>query len=382
MKKILSLLFLVLIQINPLLSEEYPFSLLQKASPFSDNWIFSPFSLSSCLSLVAEGANGDTWEELCQTLSLPEDVARTFQEKRSILEHAKSEEADFQLHLAQGIWIKEGFELQADYTTLLKDAYEAQVESVPFDASTIQGINRWVADQTAQKIQDLISQADISSDTRLVLANALYFQGNWKYPFAQERTEYRPFYVNVQEVLSVPTLHQAQRLNYFENADWQVVALPFEKKSPGSCEPLCLLFLPKHSSLQVVDEALYQEALSSFTTQKVDLLVPKFTLEHKIDVKPLLEQLGVHKVFSSEADLSKMSLKGNLYVDAICQKSFFSFTEAGVEAAAATAAIVNLTTSHQPQEQQIAFHADHPFFFALIDQTTQTLLFVGHVQKP
>lgn len=382
MKKIFGLVSLIFTSLQSSLFAAYPFPLVPEIAPASENWIFSPFSISSCLSMVAEGAREETLEEMSRSLNLPSDFSHKFADLQQALVHNPSFERDFQLHLAQGVWVKEGFSLNADYQTALQQSYKAAIESKAFTPETCQEINRWIASQTGEKIQDLLSAQDINNATRLVLANALYFQGNWKYPFVESTTKELPFYVTDREVKQVAQMHQVQKLGYFENEAWQAVALPFVQEENNASHPLCLLFLPKTEPQQSLDEETVRTTLHSLSIQKVDLQVPRFTLEQKIDLKPYLHQMGIRSLFSKEANLSGISLDGPLYVDAVFHKSFFSFNEAGVEAAAATAAVINLTTSFTPPEQVAFFHADRPFFFALVDQTTETLLFVGHVQTP
>ncbi len=344
----------------------FSYDLAREIETRNQNWIFSPFSIASCLSMVTEGADGRTAEELRAALG-------PFQYDPSLI-HPSAFDSDYQLQIAQGAWIKNGYPILSSFEETLTKNYQAAIENIDFDPDSVQMINEWIAKNTEQKIQNLIPSNSIDSMTRLVLANALYFQGSWEQPFPENGTSPLPFYTPT-EIVQADTMDQTSYFSYYENDKLQLLSLPFKSSGP---KPICLLVLPK----QEIDWETIQAAIPLQSRAKVHVQVPKFQVEQAIDLKPILKNLGIDGAFSSFADFSKISEYGNLHLSAILHKSFFSFDEKGVEAAAATAAIISLTTAFNPNIQIFQFIANRPFYFLLLDPRNETPLFIGHIQNP
>ncbi len=331
--------------------------------------------------MVAAGANGDTADEMKNVLHLSGDIGSEFEKTMLALQHSASFEKDFQLNIVQGAWIKDDFPMLPAFSTLLRHSFQAIAERVPFNQQTVDQINDWVAESTHQKIQNLLSDSEFDESTRLVLANAVYFHGNWKTPFSKKDTSPRPFYLSSGDMIHSETMLQTGRFDYYENEDLKAVALPYIQNHDSTCTPICLIVLSK--SKEILDLEKIKNAISSLQPAMVQIQVPKFTLEERIELKPLLNQLGIQKAFSQdEADFSGINGLGGLYLSAVLHKSFFAFDELGVEAAAATAAIINATTAVSKPVRVFPFIADRPFYFFLLDQKTETMLFMGHIENP
>lgn len=362
-------------------SYDFAFNLSKEVRSDSENWIFSPFSISSCLSMVAAGANGETADEMRSVLALPEDIGSYFEEKMASLKHSAASETDFQLNIAQGVWIKDDFQMLPAYSSLLSGSFQAVAERVAFTPYTAHQINDWVERETNNKIKDLISPSNLNEDTRLVLVNALYFHGSWQHPFRPESTQQGPFHLKTGETVNAMTMHQTSFFPYYENESLQAVALPFSREHGSASEPLCLLVLPKDGG--AFDSAAIEAILPSLSNRRVQIQVPKFKIEQAIELNDPLKNLGIKKAFSHSADFSGIDGLRDLCLSVVLHKAFFDFDEKGVEAAAATAAVINVTTSTRPRPiPAIPFIADRPFSLVLLDNKTKTILFLGQVQNP
>jgi serpin B len=350
------------------------------------NWLFSPFSASACLSMVYAGSNGQTALEIQDALNLhfpPAQAGRFFHQIWQELVHGPADDKDFKLHIVQGIWSQINFPFLESYMASMRTDFGAMIQSLKFSPQAANCINSWIASQTDQKIQNLLSPSDITPDTRLVLANALYFKGCWLKPFLARSTTDYPFSVQPGTAKQVHMMNQTGQFQYFEDSELQAVVLPFFKDASAKSCPACLLLLSKNPAvpLSLSTEKL-DLILSSLQVMTVNLQVPKFKLEQGMGLNTLLMQLGMHAAFNKLADFSGMDGRGDLFLSKVLQKCFFSFEENGVEAAAATVAIMNMTSGLQPPRLTVSFIADHPFEFMLLDLNSKTCLMLGHVADP
>jgi len=357
---------------------DFAFDLSDQLGSSDKNWVFSPFSISSCLSMVKDGARGETADEMIALLDLPED----FETSLSSLKHAPVSKSDFELNIAQGIWVKDDFPILPSYRSLLEQTYSAAIDPVRFVPATADLINNWISEETHQKIQNLLSPSLFSPATRMVLVNALYFSGNWIRPFPAKSTASDTFKSPLAPV-AAPFMEQTDTFSYFENDTCKAIQLPFSTQS-DTCKPICLLILPHEAMSEFpLTPELFKEALHSSQAAKVRIRVPKFQVEKVFELNQPLQQMGMQTVFTHRADLSGIDGQRDLFLSDVLHKSFFAFEERGVEAAAATAAVINCTTAfRKPIPPLYSFIADHPFYFVLLDKTTETILFIGYIQNP
>jgi len=354
-----------------------------KYSQLQQNWVFSPLSANACLSMAYAGSDGRTADELLRALFLTSDqnlIGKTFNSFAHNLMHQPAYTNDFTLNIAQGLWSQSNFSFLDQYMTSMHNDFEAMIESVDFSLSTIDHINKWFADQTQQKIKKLFNPGDIDSSTRLVLGNALYFKGSWTHQFKKENTKPQPFTLSSDQVAQVQMMDQTETMGYFEDSDWQAVSLTFQKSWTAPAAPACVLLLPKKN--QPLTAEKIEEILNSFEWHRVHLQVPKFTFDKHFDLQQFLQSLGVSDAFTPSANFSKMDGRLDLYISTVVQKCFFALDEQGVEAAAATGAVMNCTCCKPFGNPPIEFIANRPFEFLLIDQTSNTCLMVGHVADP
>jgi serpin B len=276
--------------------------------------------------------------------------------------------------------------------TSLETNYDSQANVVDFvnqPATARKVINDWAAEKTHGKIETIISPADISAQTRLVLASAVYFKGAWEHAFERSRTEKQPFYVKANEAIECDLMQQTEGFGYAHLDGVRVLVMPYR----GYELSMAVILPDDKAGLSAVEERLDGETLSGWIAAsekrlvRVPVWLPKFKFESGHDLESTLLKLGVTTAFDpAEADLSRIdglrptrTGAGRLYVDKIWQQAMIEVNEEGTEAAAVTG--VKTAKSAVPEDPP-EFRADHPFLFVIRENQTGLILFMGRVADP
>lgn len=359
----------------------------------NENIIFSPLSLSLALSMTMAGAEDSTETSMMEALqfTLPEqDVHPAFNAVLLAIEASEnktsqeSEGTNFQLNIANSIWGQAGYDFKEEFLNTLATNYGAGIYNVDYKnnpENARKAINGWVAEETEDKIQDLIPQGAIDSLTRLVLANAIYFNGSWRFPFNENATEKAPFSLLDGSQVTVDMMSlTGENLHYFQCENFQAVQLPYL-----SSDFVMTLFVPDSGAYQEFEEdlnlATINEILLAMSFVRVDLRMPKFDFESTIDTKAALKALGMSEAFDMEAaDFSGISEPKELYITDVLHKATITVDEEGTESAAATAVIIGMKSA--PSEEPISLVIDRPFLFFIQHIPTKTILFMGRVTQP
>lgn len=363
------------------------------------NFIYSPYSISLAFAMLFGGARGETERQIAETLNypLPQDQLHpAFNaldlQLRGISDQSPEEvtlepemSTPLRLNIANSMWGQQDFHFEDSYLTLLAEHYGAGLRLVDFINQTEpsrEAINQWVSDETEERIQNLIPQGAITQDTRLVLANAIYFYGGWMFPFDEGGTQDGPFTLLDGSQVTVPMMTQyGPGAGYASGDGWQAVSLPY-----GSGEAAMLIILPDAGRFEEVegslDAAKFEEIRTGLGYPEISLLkMPRWDFETMLDLTSILKGMGMQIPFEDSADLSGITGEPNLKVDAAIHKANITVDEEGTEAAAATAIMVGVTSAQEPQPT-IDVIIDRPFIFAIYDRGTSTLLFVGRVLNP
>jgi len=364
----------------------FAFDLYQALKGEEGNIFYSPYSISMALAMTYGGARGDTERQMADAMRflLPQDrLHPTFNSLDIALASRGEAQQDegFRLHIANSIWGQQGFKFLDSYLDLLAENYGAGLRVIDFIKNTElarQTINDWVSEQTEQKIKDLIPQGAINEATRLVLANAIYFNAAWAYPFYEESTFNGDFFLVDGGKVTVPMMHQTESFGYAEGADYQAVELPYDGD-----ELSMVILLPRQGLFNQFEAALNSQVVESIIEEiryrEVALSMPKFSYESSFGLKQALTALGMGDAFApGAADFSGMDGAKDLFIQDVVHKAYISVDEAGTEAAAATGVIVGLTA--MPDTVQVDI--DSPFIFLIRDIETGTVLFVGRVMNP
>ena len=349
------------------------------------NLFFSPFSVSTVLGMAALGAKGATADELNALLWLP-TVER--QDLQNALDACQAPKSPVELSLACSLWMDEGFRTLPSYTAALQSRYDAEVHPVDFAGAPEAAradVNRWTADRTRGRIRDLLAPGTILPTTKLVLVNAIYFKGRWQNPFERDRTEDADFRLPAGGTVTVPLMHRTlDGAACLENDRFQGLLIPYKGRT---CSMLVLL--PREGvPLADLEADLTAENLASWLSsmgyRKVLLWLPRFKMDWgAVDLVPALRAMGLKTVFSSDADFSDITGGRDLQPDMVVHKAFVEVAEEGTEAAAATAMRFKaLGARPAPEPQPVVFRADRPFLFAILENTTRTVLFLGRLENP
>lgn len=235
-------------------------------------------------------------------------------------------------------------------------------------------INDWVAERTNDRTEDLLPQGSISSTTRLVLTNAVYFVGMWKYPFEEERTGPGAFTALDGTEQEVSMMHASIEVPYAEFDGHHLVELPY-----ASGDTSMVIVVPAAGEFEAFEGDLSVDRLATMleatTTPQVDLALPKFGVESKFSLVEAMQALGMERAFTGDADFSGMAEGGDLFVSEIVHQAFVEVDERGTEAAAATAVVMD----ESAPAERVELTVDRPFLFYIRDRPTETPPFLGRV---
>jgi serpin B len=363
-------------------SGQFAMDLYQQLSSGQGSFFFSPFSISTSLAMAYAGSAGRTQAQMAQALHFPlvqEQLHPAFSYLDAAVGQA-AEEGGVQLRVANSLWPQKGQKLLKEFTTLLRKAYGVRINPVDFaEAEEVRlKINAWVEDKTESKIKDLIAPGVLDSLTRLVLANAIYFYGDWLNKFDPNLTAEAPFYGTAREGV-VQMMGQRGTFRYGEWDGLQAIELPYT----GDGVSMLVLLPAAQDGLAALEGSLTSGNLEAWIAglaeAEVDLFLPKFELSSAFRLDDALRSLGMEDTFTHQADFSGMNGLQDLFISAALHKAFISVNEEGTEAAAASAVVMTLKSVPFPA---VVFRADHPFLFLIREKTTGSILFLGSFMDP
>jgi serpin B len=344
----------------------------------NENIFISPASVAIALDMIYGGANGKTQQAIAQTLELQGMSPQEINQANSVLKTSlNNPDPKVQLSIANSLWAREGEPFKPEFMQIIQNIYQADVKKLNFGHSTASSmINSWVRQSTQGKIEKIVDE--IEPNTVFVLLNAIYFKGNWTEPFAKEATQSRPFnLLNGTQKLH-PMMRQ-QKLGYFpyyENELFRAISLPY-----GKGRLSMYIFLPNPGvSLKTFYASLNAENWNNWMDQfspyegGINVTLPRFKVEYTVELKEALKSLGMEIAFGKEADFSAMTAS-SLWLSKVKHKTFVEVNEEGTEAAA-------VTQGGGVRSGPINMTMDHPFFFAIRDNQTETILFVGSIVEP
>ena len=363
------------------------------------NFIESPHSISVALAMTYAGARTETHDEMARvmnfTLSEPA-LHAAFDTVDLALESHPTDVTDagaqpFKLHLADSLWGQQGLAFSSDYLDELARYYGAGLRTADFANATEearQAINGWVSDQTETKIPELLQAGLLTPDARLVLVNAIYFLGSWRDAFNTTATTNVAFNRLDASTINVPMMRGDKAKGpidaYAEGEGWQAVELGYAgaQVSMDVVLPTAGLFTSFVSSLDGPTLTSILGQLAPVPQQGVVVTLPKFNTRSSTNLTNTLETMGMSRAFSDAADFSGMTSAEVLKIGAVVHEAMIQVDEAGTEAAAATAVIMDELSIAGNGTPPIAFTADRPFVFVIRDKTTGAVLFFGQIVDP
>lgn len=346
---------------------EFALEFFKKTNQFmsyDENLVVSPYSAGVALSMLAEGAEGETRTEFDDALNGHLFAAEDLGSNDSVV--VKS---------ANSVWISDNFSLKNRYVSLLEKDYDACIAARNFvDPLTVKEINDWCAENTEGKISHILDE--LSPGDVMVLINALYFNAPWAKSFDKEATSEAVFN-GVVDQKQVPMMYLKDRFEYAEYQGCQLISLPYA----GGRYSMVVVLPPYgwniDSVLPYVNGQVYQGAMQMLSEQEVVLRMPRFKMETSLVLDKALKRMGIETAYTPAADFKGISAMGPLSLGTVKQKCFIDVTEEGTEAAAVTSAQLRLTAASPRPVTRMT--VDRPFLFFIADSQTDNILFVGKV---
>ncbi|XP_046387440.1 serine protease inhibitor-like [Ischnura elegans] len=364
---------------------------------YNKNLVVSPVGVWSLLALISEGASGETESQLKTVLSLTSDANIARRGYRSILKamlHANRSSTS--LECANAIFADANRPLLPDFEYLAETHYASAVRGVDLqNASTAaDAVNGWVSSATHGRITNVISAGDIV-DAEIIMANAVFFQGAWALPFNATFTMERPFYADYRSgsdevlVANVPMMYQSGpfKMAVVDALKAHVLELPYE----GGGLSMLVVLPQKGTSLAEVFGRLRSTTLEQLLQMleaqsggeageeeetSIDVFLPRFAVNTRIQLKDHLKKLGLSDLFdAARCDLRKLA-RSRLFVSKVLHRAEIKVAEEGTVASAVTVATINNFS------MPTVFNANHPFLFIVIERSTKAIIFAGKVSNP
>lgn len=361
-------------------NNSFAFSLYNKTMGMNSR-VVSPLSVTYLMSMLANGADGETQQQILATLgwagegiqqpSLQDinDYSRMLIEKTARLDKAVTVE------IANYVAVNKEFKLNSKFQKSVERDYKAGVESLNFTSpSTLKRINDWCNDRTHGMIPSIINELD--PDAVSYLMNAIYFNGTWKDKFSKEETKQEMFRGYTRDIQYVDMMHRHGEYFYADGDGYSAVSIPY-----GNGAFRMTVILPSEGSflrdvMASMDGGKFQALQRSMEKCNVDLKIPRFTTEVDLPLNDIISALGAPLIFSPQADFSQFA-RGNFYVSKMFQKAKIEVSEEGTKAAAVTAAIMMMSAVRPEKKRNVVFHADSPFAYIISENSTGSIYFMG-----
>lgn len=351
------------------------------------NIFLSPHSITTALAMTYAGAREKTAAQMANVLRFSLDSEALHPALAELTKRMDNiqREGDIQLRAANSLWPQKDYPFLEEYLDLLKKYYGVTVTPMDYKraAETArQTINRWVEEETRDKIKNLLQPGILNALTRLVLVNAIYFKGNWASRFDETLTREDVFFLLSGKRTRVPLMRQEHEFRWAEMESMQILELPYN----GDQLSMMVLLPRRRDGLPDLERQLTAENLSAWTAclrpKKVRLFLPRFKITSRFRLDQTLMSMGMVDAFDAgKANFAGMDGHPNwLYIGAVIHQAFVDVTEEGTEAAAATAVVMRLATA-KPISPPV-FRADHPFLFLIRENKTGSILFMGRVADP
>ncbi len=365
-------------------NNRFAFDLYRQIADKDGNVFFSPFSISTALSMTYAGASGNTAQEMANVFYFDKNTP-TFHQKYGayLAQLNRNAKSLIELNIANRLYPEKTYQFKKTFLADVGKNYGASIEKMDYQANSEGSrkiINTWVEEQTKNRIKNLLPSGTVTPDTRMILVNAIYFKADWQESFDKNRTQKDNFKPESGGKIQADFMNAQRCMPYTETSQYKMVRLPYKGKRHSM-----IVVLPKgNKSLKSIEKNFDFSNIKELYAgqQEVIFKMPKFEMTLPLGLNEPLQKMGMKEAFSSAANFSNMS-DGNLAISDILHKAFVKVDEEGTEAAAATA-VIAVTTSAvaMPTPEPKKFIADHPFLYFVVDDATQSILFMGRLSQP
>ena len=364
---------------------DFAFDFYRKLSETDENVFFSPVSIYTAFSVLYEGARGETAGQMLGVFGFEPDDEERHAASAHMMAALNTEDPHAILEMANALWLADWFEPYESYLNIARKTYLATAETVDFASKNPPGVkkvNEWATEKTRGKIQKVLSDRDVNNLTAAVITNAVYFKGTWLVQFPEEDTKKGQFWKGEGDGIDADFMHVTDSFDYVDTGDAQVLRMPYEGDRLSM-----LAVLPREAGgLEKLELSAgkMSEYVGMLESQEVLVSLPKFETRTNYDLKQDLTAMGMPDVFLENiADLGGLAdlalLPGNLYVEKATHDAYVKVNEEGTEAAAVTTIVVGIESETPPIPH---FNADRPFLFAIYDEQSGLILFMGKISDP
>lgn len=345
----------------------------------TENIMISPVSVTSALSMTLNGAAGETFEAMRKTLGFEqktlEQINNTY---LKLMTEMIPVDKRVVVEIANSVWVEKRLTVKQPFITELQQSYKAEARSIDVtDPDAVNTVNSWIEDKTHGKITDMLDKLD--PELAMLLINAVYFNGKWRYRFDKAETKEEPFYFTPTSSEPVPMMHLTENLKAIRRDNLTIAEIPY-----GQGNYTMVVVLPDENVPMVeiansLTTSLWKDWMDMLdeNTHKVELSMPRFKYSYKRLLNDDLEGLGMGIAFSDLAEFSNISDQP-LKISRVLHQTFIETNEEGTEAAAATVVEIVFTTAN-PANQPVRVRLDHPFLYFIRETSTGTILFMGRV---
>jgi serine protease inhibitor len=371
-------------------SNRFAFDLYHQIKSKKGNLFFSPYGIFSAFAMTASGARGDTINEMQTVLHYSTALSSLV---GNLTGRISSESLDpknpTQFILANTLWIPQDAPILPIFQSVVKRDFKEATENIDFTIGpliAVRRINQGVSNQTRGRISQVLNSQDVNAESSLVLTSAAYLKAQWAQMFDSKATALAPFKTGPNSTLQAQMMKTSGSYSMYQNDDLFILELPFAPSVENGPQLAMVIFLPNiHSSIDQLEKSWTQQEWvgwhNEMKEQQMNVTLPKFRIEDRLDLNQTMIDLGMVKPFNSEANFAGMSPKQGLFISRAIHKTFIRLDEKGTEAASAYGVILR-DKAPAISGQLFEFVVDRPFLFLIVERRTQSILFMGRVMQP
>lgn len=361
-------------------SNEFSFALYRRLAAAGGNVVIAPMSISSAFTMLYAGAGASTRNEIERVFAFRSRGDAHLYSWKALSDDIskRGRGGAFRFSDACRVWVAKDEKVKDGYLSLIKKHFNSGVGRVDFREHAEQArkeINEWTSKNTQGIIKEIVPSGACSDQTRMLIVNAVYFLGKWIHPFDPDRTFPADFYLTKTKKVTAQFMKAKGHYRYTATPELQMVSIPYEGHVSF------IIVLPKRmDGLAALERKMtrpfWERLIDQMDWHEVNLQVPRFRSSYAADLIPPLRNMGMNRAFTEKADFS--GIAPLLYVNGTFHRAYIAVDEKGTEAAAATEIDMVKAVVDTP----VWFRADHPFLYAVWDNRTGAILFIGRLADP